>query len=255
MDADDNLWCIKLSDGNVRSGTLEQLDEAFQAGAIDENTLVLGDGSSDWVRLGDLLGLDSDASASEIEIDEPTRRQLEVPTWRPADSEAFRPAFARPEPSVPQTTASLSPMTSAVDDGIPIEFHTGSRKKRVAVAAIAIASILGAGAFVAFRTSHAQAEAVPPVAAAVYVPPPPEAPAPPPVVATAAPAPAAPQQDSAAQRLSEEQRQHLQTADKARAAKTKVQKSSAAPQHQASKPKVSGFTTGGSKFDPLNASF
>jgi hypothetical protein len=144
-------------------------------------------------------------------------------------------------------------MTTAVDDGIPVEFRSGSRAKRVVGFGVVIAAAFGAAGFVAVRSGrlHFEAPSTPTVAAVpVYVAPPPE-PVPPPPVATQE-VTAAPQ-DSAPPRLSELQKQQLQTADKARE-KSKVQKATSAPR-PATRSKSTGFTTGGNKFDPLNASF
>lgn len=260
MDTDDNLWCIKLPNGDVRSGTLEQLDEAFQAGHINEDTLVLGEGSSDWMRLGELLGLDEPPSSESIPVTQaPTKPppQYAAPlSVAPStiDRRASQPVPRLVPPVLPQTTESLSPMTTATDDGLPSEFRLGSRAKRAFAATFAVAAVLGAAGFVAVRTGrlHLPATSAPAAAAVpVYVAPPPE-PVPPPAAApeVAAPAP----QDSAPARLTEQQRQQLQTVDKARELKSKVQKSTATPRPP-TRTKTTGFTTGGSKFDPLNASF
>jgi hypothetical protein len=144
-------------------------------------------------------------------------------------------------------------MTSAMEDGLPIDFRSRSRAKRAFAVTFALAGVLGVVGFVAVRTGriHLEAPAAAPAVAAAptYVAPPPE-PLPPPAATEVTPAP----QDSAPARLSEQQRQQLQTADKAREQKAKVQKSYAAPR-PATRSKSTGFTTGGSKFDPLNASF
>ncbi len=60
-----DFWYVKLTDGDVHRVTLDQLDEAFQAGHIDANTMVLAGGSSEWTRLGAIAGMDDDGSSSE----------------------------------------------------------------------------------------------------------------------------------------------------------------------------------------------
>jgi len=40
MTINDDLWAARLPNGDIRSGTLEQLDEAFRAGHLSESTLV-----------------------------------------------------------------------------------------------------------------------------------------------------------------------------------------------------------------------
>jgi hypothetical protein len=46
-----DVWQVRLPDGQVRSGTLQQLEEAFNAGHLDENTLVLAVGATEWLPL------------------------------------------------------------------------------------------------------------------------------------------------------------------------------------------------------------
>jgi hypothetical protein len=60
----EELWYVKLGNGDVHRVTIDQLDGAFQAGHIDESTMVLAAGASQWTKLGDLAGLD-DESTSE----------------------------------------------------------------------------------------------------------------------------------------------------------------------------------------------
>lgn len=53
------IWHVKLGTGDTRSGTLEQLDDAFQAGAIDERTLVRRDGTDAWITLAEAAGMEA----------------------------------------------------------------------------------------------------------------------------------------------------------------------------------------------------
>ena len=54
MSGDENLWYVKTPDGDVHRVTLDQLDEAFQAGSIDENVMVLAAGAQKWAKLSAL---------------------------------------------------------------------------------------------------------------------------------------------------------------------------------------------------------
>jgi hypothetical protein len=56
MGAEEGLWSVKLPSGDVRSGTFEELDQAYQAGYIDEAALVRVAYSERWVKVGELLG-------------------------------------------------------------------------------------------------------------------------------------------------------------------------------------------------------
>jgi hypothetical protein len=62
-ESNDPLWQVQLASGQVCRMTLELLDDAFQDGLINEQTLVMQDGTSEWLTLGALLGLDSDGEA------------------------------------------------------------------------------------------------------------------------------------------------------------------------------------------------
>jgi len=48
------VWQVKLADGQVRSGTRQQLEDALRAGHVDEGTLVLTGAASEWTTLGAL---------------------------------------------------------------------------------------------------------------------------------------------------------------------------------------------------------
>jgi hypothetical protein len=62
MNSTDRLWYVQLADGDVHRVTLDQLDEGFQAGHIDEKTMVLAAGASRWSPLGELAGIDEGES-------------------------------------------------------------------------------------------------------------------------------------------------------------------------------------------------
>src|SRR5580658_4560739 len=165
---DADLWYVMLADGDVHRVTLDQLDEAFQAGHIDQETLVLAEGARQWTPLGTLAGLD------------------ETP----------------PPPRVPVTT-SFRPVSVDLSDVDPsdldledVPFRTRSGKKWfAAVAAVAIVGTIAGTATskpwwvrpamanveaLVNRALHRSRTSGPPVAA--VSPPPVVAEAPPPVV-------------------------------------------------------------------------
>ncbi len=61
----EELWYVKLANGDVHRVTIDQLDGAFQAGHIDESTMVLAAGASQWTKLGEIAGLDEGSDAPE----------------------------------------------------------------------------------------------------------------------------------------------------------------------------------------------
>ena len=224
MSEANDLWYVKTADGDVNRVTLDQLDEAFNAGQIDENVMVLPAGEATWVKLGVLLGMDQPAPTPVVLPPTPT-------------------AFAIP-PSIRPVSLDLS------DDLDVAPFRKKSRKGVVIGALVGVAALGG----ILFAASHAKIDsstataaiAAPPPVTAAPTPPPP-APMPQPTT-TAAPLP-----DHG---LTDDQKAKLAAADKAREDKSKARKKARGagnPSHSA-KYKSQGFTTGGSKYDPLNAS-
>jgi hypothetical protein len=63
-ESNDPLWQVQLASGQVCRMTLELLDDAFQDGLISEDTLIMQDGTSEWVTLRQVAGLDSEGEAS-----------------------------------------------------------------------------------------------------------------------------------------------------------------------------------------------
>jgi hypothetical protein len=232
MSGDHDLWYVKTADGDVDRMTLDQLDEAFNAGHIDENVTVLPAGQSNWVRLGTLLGLDQPATTPPV-------------------------SFA-PVPSYAPVPNSMRPVS--IDLGEDQEFAPRKSRKgigTVAVAAVLLipAGILGANHMHLGSTSvdsnvaAAAMQAPPPVAAA----PPPPAPTPP---APTPPATTATARASADNRLTDDQKAKLAAADKVLDAKIKAKQKariSGGRHHSSPKYQSQGFTSGGNKFDPLNS--
>jgi hypothetical protein len=105
VDHDAGLWQVRLPNGEVRSGTRQQLVEAFVAGHLHEQMYVLAAGAGQWVPLGTVMGR-GEASA--------------VPTALPASPPpAADPpvALAAPEPQAPSALqgSSAVPTPSAVE--------------------------------------------------------------------------------------------------------------------------------------------
>jgi hypothetical protein len=282
----DGIWYVKLADGDVERVTLDQLDEAFQKGQIDENSMVLADGANQWTSLGALLGASEVSPA--VATTPAARPAAAVPMSAPArapvamrhPSPAGQPIAMMRPPGVPAfapVASSLRPVSVDLSDQLDLpdlRYPTPSRKRWV-VGVIGAVLALGAGAFVAVRQANmhqADAPTAPTFAAAAAVqfpspvtPPPVLAPPPAPSPAQAGAPPANHAERSSvmdptqSQRsLTEDQKKKLLEADK------KV-----TSHHQGGRTagggggggggghreKSTGFTTGGNKFDPLNASF
>jgi hypothetical protein len=64
---DVELWHVEVAPNDVRVLTLEQLDEAFQQGLVNERTRVFQDGMDEPAFLGELLGLGDDDEEEEAQ--------------------------------------------------------------------------------------------------------------------------------------------------------------------------------------------
>jgi len=258
------LWYVKLSDGDVAPLTLEGLDEAFQSGSIDHDTMVLAAGSMQWARLGALAGLDAPHARNGAPV----------------------------APAVPNTLRPVSVDLGVLDVSDEDLKPTGSKKWLFAVTLVA--SVFGAAAFEAHQagmasvgpsvvsvgrviktfalatigrpaTSPAAAPSPPPASPAAAPSPvngpiesaaaPAHAAAASPTPATAAPAVAynaltdvtnRARPDHPEKVAATPKREHLEKA------RPKVRAASNMPP-SSSKSKSQGFTTDGNKFDPLNA--
>ncbi len=227
MSGDDNLWYVKTPDGDVHRVTLDQLDEAFQAGRIDENVMVLAAGATKWAKLGELAGLDEPAQKA--------------------------PAASPYTPMPPSLRPVSMDLSLDLDDNA---FQKKPRKGLVVGAFLAVVAVFG-GVLVANRAHVGSSDSSSTAAAAMAPTPAPQAPAAAPDPAPAPPPAATTPPADTAPKLSDEQKAKLAAADKALEQKSKARKKNRAAAggsapHSA-KYKSMGFTTGGNKFDPLNA--
>jgi hypothetical protein len=208
----EELWYVKLANGDVHRVTLDQLDGAFQAGHIDESTMVLAAGATTWSKLGDLAGLDDEPAAPDPQPQYVAPAPAPVPAAR-APAMATYAAYAAPAPvavpvaprvsAAPVASAyapnSLRPMSMDLGDAADYDmpFRRKSRKGWV-VAVLGLLLVAGGGSFAANRGHVSLASlglgggssdlANVAAAAALAAPPP----APDPVVAAPPPAAAAP---------------------------------------------------------------
>ena len=215
----EELWYVKLANGDVHRVTLDQLDGAFQAGHIDESTMVLAAGASTWSKLGDLAGLDDEPAAPDPQPRYVAPAPAPVPAAR-APATATYAAYQAPAPVAAQIAPrmsaapvapayaanSLRPMSMDLGDAADYDmpFRRKSRTGWV-VAVLGLVLVAGGGSFAANRghvslaslglgggssdlanVAAAAALAAPPPAADPVVAAPPPAAAPP-----AAPAPVA----------------------------------------------------------------
>jgi hypothetical protein len=285
----DGIWYVKLADGDVERVTLDQLDEAFQKGQIDETCMVLADGAQQWTKLADLLGL-SEAPAPAAPT--PAAVSPRTPVQSPV---AARSPFAMPPLAAPHAAATQRPVAAQAPLGMPPphampaipvasslrpvsldlssqanlgdlqypQYPTPSRKRWV-VGGLGTALVVGAGAFfvVARTPSSVPPPNEAPVFAAAAAPDPAPAPAQP-----ATPTPPSAQQAmnpgpssvmDPTQRLTDDQKKKLLEAEKnkshAKSHAGAVVAGGGGGGGTHHREKSTGFTTDGNKFDPLNSS-
>jgi len=63
MDQPGKQFRVQITTGEIKRLTLEELDAAYQAGTIDDDTFVLCEGSTQWMKLDEML-----ASATTTEV-------------------------------------------------------------------------------------------------------------------------------------------------------------------------------------------
>jgi hypothetical protein len=224
-----DLWRVQLGTGEIRAMSLDALDEAFQAGTIDVGTPVLAPGATSWAKLADAAGLDSPSPEPEANVPSVAPIAVSLDS-RTGPSTRYIPADG---PSLPDLD---------LDTLEPDAFKP--KKGRVfAVIGVAVMLVGGLG-FAATRVGNITGSATnslgAPVKAAAATPPPEAV-----DLASATPG----------KTLTEEQKQKLMEADKAReaaAALKRKDRPSGPPARAPREKSATPFVNGGNKYDPLN---
>jgi hypothetical protein len=103
-------WEVRLPDGQVRSGTREQLEEAFRAGHLDPSLLVRAAGTTEWVALRSSMAPPPPAPAEDAQ---PT------PVAPMGATRPEPPAAEPPTPPAAATRAEEDPATPAESSASP----------------------------------------------------------------------------------------------------------------------------------------
>lgn len=232
LDSHENgeLWRVQMPSGEIRTMTLDVLDEEFQAGSITEATPVLPPGAAAWTKLGDAAGLGGD-DAAPAEV---------VPSVAPI-------AVSLSSPPPPVSLSSLAAMDDLdLDSPDAYSFKKKGSKKTPVFIGIGVAVLLVGGLGVAASRAvangdfNAKSSLAQPAKAAAATPPP----------AAEDPNPSAP-----ARVLTEEQKAKLAEADRARAAREEQKRKDRPPPPTRRSPQPKSgtpFSNGGNKYDPLN---
>jgi len=284
QDETEDRYHTQVEAGDVRLFTLDQLDAAFNAGLIHENTYVCLEGSSDWLTLGEVAGLgDEEPVPAPVSVVQP------VPQARQYAAPAYGAVV--PSPSVIPAASyapaySVAPVTNdlSLDDDYEMMSMRPKRRAGKVVAGLAVLALGGLGFAVvqsggiklpkldgdvaqasaaSLSVSNVNTTPSKPVAAPVVEEPKVEAAkAEEPKAASDTPKSedeAAPKK--AEDRFSEEMKAALLNKDQKQAAGSKQKKASRAAvasvsskkSAKAGKSSAGGFKTGGSAYDPLNS--
>jgi hypothetical protein len=123
------LWHVEVGPNDVRIVTLEQLDEAFQQGLVNERTRVFQDGMDEPAFLGELLGLGDDGDEEEeerVEAAPPpsaavSRNHQNTLVGLPADPPQHSPARSAPPPQASHRPVQSAPAPAAPQSYRPVQ--------------------------------------------------------------------------------------------------------------------------------------
>jgi hypothetical protein len=126
-ESNDPLWQVQLASGQVCRMTLELLDDAFQDGLITEDTLIMQDGTTEWVTLRQVAGLDSEGETAAAESDAASVATDDVtgvamptePSGAPPAVEAAATETA-PVAESPVVVASIAPAPQPVEAQVAV---------------------------------------------------------------------------------------------------------------------------------------
>jgi hypothetical protein len=168
-----DLWHVEATPGNVLVVTLDQLDDAFNQGLVNEHTRVWQDGMACAVPLHELLGLDDDGGEPDVPAPQyrhaippapalvpsypppvayraaPTAPQLRTPAASHAS--AWPPVVARPSSVPPPASTPTAWQANAAPSVIPTAFDVYddfvpfARPKRRGAMLFAVMSVLAIG--------------------------------------------------------------------------------------------------------------
>jgi len=252
----DERWYVQFDSGDVRLMTLDELDQAFEAGEVHAQTYLIQVGETNWQSLADVAGLDDESNeeANEEAAAAPAPQPAYAAPAPPAYAAPAPPAYAAPAPSpfttsvMPAVTASgyppvisrgpsLNPTPSyarGIESTIPVvadlDFGVDTRsfksgRKSAFMAAMVAIPLLGGGGYALTRLDQPP-EALPKLAAAAPPPattavrnwssPPPSEPTPA-APSTPTPSSASDSKSGSDTRLSDDMKKALLSNDNARA--------------------------------------
>jgi hypothetical protein len=271
MSETEDRWYVNVGSDDVRMMTLDELVDAFENGIITRDTLVVEVGGNEWQPLKEVadLGDEDPVPAAAPARALPSTAQS-LPT-RPPVKQSFPPQAVSRDSAWPAANAwpsvipaaavgrpssaplsgipnSTIPVARDLDLDIPVRSFKSGRKSAVMFALAAVAVAGGVG-FAMSKSGGVASSPVPvPAAAPVAIKDPTPYSSP-----KDEPAPAAAPQKDSDERLSDDQKKALLTADKDRDDKKRTRAVSAPRSGGGSAPKSGAvFKANGNANDPLN---
>ena len=265
MSEAEDRWYVNVGSDDVRMMTLDELVDAFEKGTITRDTLVVEVGGNEWQPLREVADLgdeDPIPAAAPVKQAKPAA-QTSWPPQAVSRESAWPPASAWPSvmpAAAASRTLNSAPVSAGPNSTIPVvqdldfdippqSFKSG--RKGVAVFAVLALAIAGGGAFMAVKGGMRPTTSPVPVPAAAPVKMP--DPTPTPYSKTETTTASAETKDSD-DRLSDDQKKALLSADKDRDVKKRT-RAVAAPRGRGgdATPKSGAvFKATGNANDPLN---
>jgi hypothetical protein len=140
QDEAEDRYHTQIDAGDVRLFTLDQLDAAFNAGLIHENTYVCLEGGSEWLTLGEVAGLGDD--------EEPVSAPQLIAQPVPQPRSYAAPSTSAPYSVAPMVAPSLRPVVNDLsfdDDDFEMMAMRPKRRLGKVVAAVAVLGLAGLG--------------------------------------------------------------------------------------------------------------
>ena len=111
--ADDELWHVRISADEVKTLTLEQIDDLYRLDVIDADTQLWQDGMDEWLPLRVVAGLDEEEVVSVSvppTMPPPAKAVNTMSSWPPvaASPQSFAPS-SRPSAPVSRVAAAPAP--------------------------------------------------------------------------------------------------------------------------------------------------
>jgi hypothetical protein len=270
MSETEDRWYVNVGSDDVRMMTLDELVDAFEKGVITKETLVVEVGGNEWQPLKEVADLgdeDPVPAAAPARAAAPAQRALppvqaswppqavsRESAWPPAAAwSSVAPVAQRNSAPVSMAPNSTIPVVQDLDFDLPAQsFKSG--KKNIAVFAVLAVALAGGAGFAISKSGGGPATSPVPVpAAAPKMPDPTPTPySNPDKVEEKTPAPS--EAKDPEDRLSDEQKKALLSADKDRDDKKRVRASAPRSGGGGAPREKSGavFKANGNANDPLN---